>query len=146
MIKTSPKEAEKPSNYEKVRKQNFLNWSKVKKKKPKLKKGDFVRVSLQKDPFFRKFHQQFNEEVYKVKKVNTHLLKPLYTLEDFYGKELIEGEFYEYELTRIELTHKTFKVEKILEEKKRKKVKWCLVKFRGYSEPEWVKKSDIFAL
>ena len=89
MIKTSPKEAEKPSNYEKVRKQNFLNWSKVKKKKPKLKKGDFVRVSLQKDPFFRKFYQQFNEEIYKIKKVHTHLLKPLYTLEDFYGKELI---------------------------------------------------------
>ena len=146
VIGLTPKEAEKEINHQKIREDNHKRWSKIKVKDPIYKVNQLVRISKQKDKFFRKFYTQMNEEIFRIKRISTHLLKPLYTLESFDSEETIEGDFYQFELLPVQLTDKSFKVEKILEKKKRKGEIWVLIKWYGYKNPTWAKESDIIKL
>lgn len=145
-IKLTPKQGELEKYHGQMRRENQKRWDKVKKKKPRYRVGQLVLVSKQKETFFRKFHQHMQEEVFRIKKIKTNLPKPLYGLESYDDREEIEGLFYEFELTPIKITDKTFKIEKILENKQIQGENWVLVKFRGYREPSWTKESDIIEL
>ena len=141
MIKLSPLQAEKPENSLKVRHENEKRYVKVRRRKPRYKVGQEVRISIQKGKFTRGYNPQQNEEVFKIKTISTTLPIPLYTLQSYDGDETIEGDFYAHELTAV--TKDTFVIENIIKKKKRNGVTWLFVKWRGYKQPTWIRESDL---
>lgn len=99
-INMAPYEAEKPSSSLHIR----LHMSKaqrvIKKKKPKLKIGDLVRISLEKNKFTRGHDKKSSDEIFKIYSINTKKPIPMYYLKDLEG-EIIKGGFYGYELTAL---------------------------------------------
>ena len=85
-IGMSPSEGEKSKNASKIRNIHEKKYARVKRKKPKFKVGDEVRVSVLKSKFSREYHQRFREEVFKIKSVSTKLPIPTYTLSDYKGR------------------------------------------------------------
>ena len=72
-------------------------------------------------------------------------LRPVYELEDL-NKQLIDGQFYQEELTPLYITKQIqFKIDKILATRVRRGIKNHLVRWRGYGPDfdSWVKASDI---
>ena len=141
MIGMPPFEAEKKENSLKVRNANERQYIKVRRRKPKYKVGQTVRISIQKGKFTRGYNPQQVEEVFKVKSVLTNLPIPLYTIQNYDTNETIEGNFYEHELTPV--SKETFAIEKVIKTQRRKGEKFLLVKWRGYKDPSWIKESDL---
>lgn len=109
--------------------------------KPKYKIGDWVRIARIKGKFEKGFHPNFSYEIYRI--VGIKLDAPtMYELAD-YGGELIEGKFYEAELTPVS-DPDFFPVEKVLKERTKGGRREVLVQFLGYKEPEWLPKSHVF--
>ena len=98
MIGMSPAEAELPGRTYHIRRKQELHYSKIKRKKPKYKISQTVRISIMKEKFDRGFAPQFIEEIFKIKSISTHLPKPTYELETLEQDETLEGNFYESEL------------------------------------------------
>jgi len=114
----SPNNAYKDKNKDKVLK-NLEKYYKTrldKKRKPLYKVGDKVRISTLRNKFERGYSPKFSEEVFKVRQILTNLPQPRYILENYAGDEVIDGSFYERELTLA--THEDFKIEQILKERK----------------------------
>lgn len=136
----SPNEAYKDSNKESVLENLEKYYSKALKmrKQPSYKVGDSVRVALKKSKFDRGYNPRFTEEVFKIKKILTNLPQPRYILESYDEGEVIDGSFYEGEITLAK--HQEFKIEKILKERKRGNKKEYFVKWQGYPESQnsWV--------
>ena len=110
MIKCSPFEAEKDENQAFVR-QNLHNYyDKFKHRKPNLNIGDTVRISIEKGKFAKGYDPRFAEEVYKILNINTNLPFPVYVLTNFKGDEELEGNFYEFELVKV--NQEFFKIKK----------------------------------
>ena len=132
IIGMTPSNAELKENQLKVRQKMELYYAKVRKKKPKYKIGDNVRISTMPSKFQRGFEIQNASEIFVVSSINTNLPLPLYKIHT-YGKpeDVIKGSFYESELTLTKLDH--FQIENILRKTKNK----VLVKWQGYSEPTW---------
>lgn len=107
--------------------------------KPKFSIGDYVRVSKTRYVFTRGFHPSWSAELFRVHSINRKY-PVTYRLTDYYGKEVIEGAFYEAELqkTRNKNLHL---VEKILKRRGNK----VLVRWFGYGEENdsWEKASDV---
>lgn len=145
MTGMSPNRAFKEENREKVlsRLEIYYNQKIKDKKLPKYRAGEKVRILIKKDKFSRGYNPNFSEEVFKIKQVLTNLPQPRYILENYNGDEVIDGSFYERELTKA--THEEFKIEKILKERKRSGVKEYFVKWLGYpdSENSWIKASQL---
>ena len=108
----------------------------------KFKKGDKVRIALEKAIFSKGFHPNFSDHIFTIDKVNR--AKPnFYTLRDS-KDELVEGKFYKEQLQKItQDENTTYRIEKILDQRKSGKNKQFLVKFIGYVDPEWILASDI---
>jgi hypothetical protein len=100
-----------------------------------------VRISISKDKFSRGFQPHFNEEIFKIKTVSTKLPIPTYTLSNYNANETIEGEFYEFELTRV--IKEVFEIEKVVKTKKQKNKRFLLVKWKGYKNLEWIPEDDL---
>lgn len=115
----------------------------TKRKNPKFKVGQFVRLGVVKKVFNRGYHPQFTEEIFIIKKVLTNLPQPRYIVQSSDTKEVISGTFYERELTLSE--HTEFKVEKILSKRRRKGKVEFLVKWMGYPESQnsWIEETQI---
>ena len=120
MIGMSPAEAELPGRTYHIRRKQELVYSKIKRKKPKYKISQTVRISIMKGKFDRRFTPQFKEEIFKIKSISTRLPKPTYELETLEQDETLEGNFYESELTPVD-EPELFAIEKILRTKKDKK-------------------------
>ena len=71
MIGMSPAEAELPGRTYRIRRKQELHHSKIKRKKPKYKIGQTVRISIMKGKFDRVFTPQFMEEIFE-NKINFH--------------------------------------------------------------------------
>ena len=144
MIGMSPAEAELPGRTYFIRRKQELHYSKFKRKRPKYKIGQTVRISIMKGKFDRGFTQQFKEEIFKIKSIFTRLPKPTYELETLEQDETLEGNFYESELTPVN-EPELFVIEKVLRTKKDKKTgeKMVLVKWRGYKNPSWTYEKDV---
>ena len=89
-IKMTPLEAEDPDIHANVRQVFFQKYRQIeeKRKVPKFKEGDTVRISATRIPFQRGYHQNFTTEVWTVSKVLTNLPLPRYVVEDAFGEEL----------------------------------------------------------
>ena len=110
VIKTTPKEAsENPKTLENIiRENNFSNEHKNhftqlltnKKKKPKFKKGNRVRIFRYKSHFEKGYTIKWTNQIFIINKIINS--SPItYEIKDLNG-EIIEGRFYENELQKTE--------------------------------------------
>lgn len=131
-----PKDAEKKQNHKYVRENVMEYYSKFIKKKPKFAVGQTVRVKLLENPFTKGYNPRYKEEVFKIYSIKTRLPYPLYQLSSYDGEEILEGNFYEGEITPVKKTY--FAIEKVLNSRKHKGRTEYLVKWRDYKKPEWI--------
>ena len=89
---------------EKILLKHSLKFFNTKKKIPKLKIGDTVRISLKKTSFHRSYNLQRTYERFLIAKIDTTLPFPRYSLKDELNRE-IEGNFLEYELVKINIPY-----------------------------------------
>ena len=95
------------------------------------KVGDVVRISKVRGPFAKGYEQNYTEEFFTISACIPRQ-PPVYRLSDYDG-DVIEGVFYEKELQKIIVSkNKSFKVEKILGQKKQGKSTLVLVKWLGW--------------
>ena len=141
----SPVNAEKPINQAKLRKLYREKYMKAnnRRKKPKFKVGNTVRISSTRTQFERGYHQKFTTEVWTVNKVLNNLPQPRYTVTDERGDELDcilhENELVAYEPSGV------YEIEKILKTRWRKGRKEVLVRWLHYdaSFDSWIPAKDL---
>lgn len=110
--------------------------------------NDLVRLSHLKHIFRRGYNQQFTGEIFKVSK-RFHLQGiPMYKVRDF-NEELIEGDFYENDLQKVDKSEDSlWLIEKVIKKRVRKGQKELFIKFESWPEKfnQWVKEYDIVNL
>lgn len=145
MIDMSPLQAEKNENGEHLQlnliQQNQLE--KIKRKKPTLAVGSFVRIAKQKGKFSRSYDEQTIQEIFKIRKIDTRKKIPLYFLTDYDGNENVEGGFYDFELTPVE--NKVFRVEKVLKKRRYQGKNQIFVKWKGFNDRynSWIDEDNV---
>lgn len=121
-------------------------WAKLKRKNPKFKLGDIVRIQKAKSIFDKESDNSFTKELFKIAHVNISLPLPMYVLRDLKG-ELITGHFQEEELQKvnIDMTRDLFIIEKILKYRGKGKKREAFVKWQSYGPVfnSWVKAADV---
>ena len=143
-IKTTPNNAHKPENTEKV--YNTLYGDKIrfpKNEKVKFPVRSIVRINKYKSTFEKGYTPNFTSETFIVTSICKKWSPFMYYLKSFDDNEPIEGSFYKEELQLVlkPKSSNVHRVEKILKSTKTKH----LVKWMNYSgEPTWVKKSDLY--
>ena len=101
---------------------------------PGLKVDDHrVRISKAKRMFKKGYLPKWSDEIFTVKSVH-RTNPPVYRLIDDQGSQ-IEGTFYEPELQKVVVTiDKVYRIEKVLQQRKRGRKTQVLVKWLGYPE------------
>lgn len=114
----------------------------TKRKSPKFKLHDVVRVSLAKKVFDRGYEQKWSDEQYTIVGVN-HGNIPSYNLRDGNNND-ISGSFYEPELQKIKYPN-VYPVEKIHKRRTKNGITEVLVSWLGYSNlpKEWIAESQL---
>ncbi len=117
--------------------------SEMKKMDPTLKIGDLVRIAKQKDKFSRGFNPQTHIEIFKIDRISENKKVPLYYLSNYNSNENIEGGFYRFELTPVNLD--VFRIEKIIRRRTFRGQKQVLVKWLGYddSHNQWIPEEEL---
>lgn len=117
----------------------------VKRKPCMFQPGDVVRVSKQKLTFEKGYETNWTEELFVVTEC-VQRDPPVYRIMDLLD-EPIQGTFYLQELQKVKMKE-TFKIEKILEKRIRKKRVEYFVKFKGYPNKfnQWIPSSDLSSL
>ena len=113
---------------------------------PGLKVNDRVRISKAKRQFKKGYLPNWSDEIFTVKSVH-RTDPPVYRLIDDHGSR-IEGTFYEQELQKVVVTKdKVYRIEKVLQQRKRGRRTQVLIKWLGYPESfnSWVDKSSLVA-
>ena len=142
----SPNEADLPRNEPEVLGIHRARIQKVKRKKPKFKVGDIVRVKTDSrviDTAKRAYAEQFRGEYFTIFRVNTRLPIPLYYLRSNNTNEEIRGGFYAEELQRVQ--GNVYKIEAVLRRRVRRRRREALVKWK-YFGPEhnsWIPERDL---
>ena len=111
---------------------------------PGLKVDDRVRISKAKRMFKKGYLPNWSDEIFTVKSVH-RTDPPVYRLIDDQGSH-IEGTFYEPELQKLIVTKdKVYRIEKVLQQRKRGRKAQVLVKWLGYPESfnSWMDKSSL---
>jgi IS30 family transposase len=143
MINMSPIEAENNPNAELII-NNMISKrdSLIKKEIPKFKIGDTVRISKQKDRFSRGYQPQSQVEIFKIYAISDNKKIPLYYLNDE-NNEKIEGGFYSYELTPVNLS--IYRIERFIRRRKFRGQNQVLVKWVGYDDRfnRWIPEDDV---
>lgn len=121
----------------------------LRKEKPvfKFKIGDVVRVSKVRNVFSKGYEQNYTEEYFTIASCIPRQ-PPVYKIQDYDG-EIIGGTFYEQELQKIIVSSdKSFKIEKILDKKRRGKSVLVLVKWLGWPSKfnSWVPEKQVVDL
>lgn len=133
MIGRSPSEAETdPSTHGEIRKKLSAYYLQVKKTKPKFEVGDYVRISKLSGKFDRGYNQRAQNEIFKVHEISTKLPKPMYTLSNYDGTEIIKGKFYDFEITKF--SGDVFRVEKVIKKRKYRGRNQLFVKWKGFPD------------
>ena len=121
-----------------VRSDSYAEYNEdFKKKYPKFKVGDHVRVSKHKNIFAKEQAPNWSEEGFVVSKVK-NTVPWTYVVSDLSGEE-ITGSIYEKEWQKS--SQKTFRIEKVLKRKDDK----LHVKWKGYDNlfNSWIDKKDL---
>ena len=110
--------------------------NKVNQRKPTLKIGDWVRISLKKTSFHRSYNIQNTYEKFRVYKIKVNNYLPRYFIKEEDGS-LIEGSFTRNELTKVNL--ELYKVS-VVGKKKVKGKEMVLLDYKGYAPKyrQWV--------
>lgn len=119
----------------------------VKTPRPKLKIGNYVRISKLKNVFAKGYEPNWREEPFKIKTI-VKRNPVVYRLVDLNGEDL-EGTFYEAELQKIIFDeHAERAIEKIIKQKGKGKNLQYFVKWRGYgtSMNSWIKADAITSI
>ena len=144
-IKMSPLEGEQEKNQKKLRLIYYKKFRKIgkKRKKPKYKVGDTVRIWKLRGNFHRGYMENFTREHFKIVKVLSNLPVPRYKLVD-YNNEPIIGNFFENEIIGYK-PDEYYESEVIKQRKTKKGGLEYLVHYIGYpnSMDEWVKAADL---
>ena len=122
-----------------------IDYNNYKKGKYKYEVGDQVKISYLKGTFDREYSEKWSTEVFRIIERKKNQSIPMYKLKD-YDNDIIEGYFYEAELQPAYIDDETvYKVEKIINKRKRKGVKEVLVKWKGWPDKynSWVKERDL---
>lgn len=138
-------EAERPENAQELGDNVQRNYSRIPRVKPRLKKGDAVRILLSPTNFAKGYDDLWSEEIYKVTELYTHMPRPMYQVSTLANPpEVVEGRWYESELQEIQMPSH-FKVEKILKTKKVRGKTYYLIKWLGYdnSHNSWEEAGNV---
>jgi len=107
--------------------------------------GQHVRIIKEKAKFAKSAEQNFSTEVFQIIKVIHRTPRPVYELEDL-NRKVIDGQFYEEELTPVRDTKQTqFQIYKILATRTRWGIKQHLVLWKWYNKDfdSWIPASDL---
>ena len=139
-IKCTPIVARQPSKWKYV--YNALYGKAFgKRKPPKFKIGDRVRIIRKKHAFEKGFTPNWTEELFTIETIkNTQPVT--YTLVDTKG-EHIQGTFYTEELQKTK--QEIYRIEKVLKKRKRNSVQEVYVKWKGYDNSfnSWIPITDL---
>ena len=115
----------------------------MRKKKPALQIGDYVRISRRKRTFQKEHAPTWTEEIFKIKKILKKNIPITYIIEDLLDED-ISGKFYKEQLQKVDLPQ-TFVIDKVHKRRTRKRKKEVLVSWRGYPEQftQWIPEEDI---
>lgn len=118
----------------------------VKRRKPKLTIGDFVRIAKGKTAFERGFAQRWSLELFIVSRIRTDTNPVVYEVIDTM-KEAVKGTFYEQELQKVS-EPETYVVEKVIKTRIVRGKTQSFVKWQGYSDAfnSWVSEQDMVAV
>jgi hypothetical protein len=142
----SPNDAELKKNEPHVRNALSSYYSKfvaTKKRSPKFKVGDVVRIKKERTAFGRGYHEQFKRELFTIAEVDRRMPIITYQIRSNNDGELIQGKFYSNELQ--EQKGDVFKIEKVLKKRKRKGKEEIYVKWLDFDEQHnsWIPASNI---
>uniref|UniRef100_A0A3B1JVY7 Integrase catalytic domain-containing protein n=1 Tax=Astyanax mexicanus TaxID=7994 RepID=A0A3B1JVY7_ASTMX len=143
-IKMKPVEVDETNSFKVFKTLYGLFPSRVKKLRFKFKIGDVVRISRLKAHFEKGYEQNYTDEYFTISE-RIPRDPPVYKLHDADGEE-ITGTFYEPELQKIIVgKDKSFKIEKIIQERMQNRKKMCLVKWVGWPDKfnSWIPAKDI---
>ena len=148
-IKMTPIEAEQPENQDILRETYEANWRRrdTKKKKPKFKVGDTVRISASNLQQFRRgYHAPMSVEYFFVDKVLTNFHIPRYKLREHNKNKPMSENFWEDEMVLYNPpADKEWIIENInwKDTKNKGARKMVLVKYYGFPDWEYVLASSI---
>ncbi|CAJ0570220.1 unnamed protein product, partial [Mesorhabditis spiculigera] len=108
--------------------------------------GDTVVLSNRRETFQKGFRSLWGSELFVVRQIDMRV-PVTYRVSDLNGKK-IEGRFYDAELQRAENSDGVYKVERILDERRRKGKLEYLVKWLDYDDEfnSWVRAEDVIDL
>lgn len=144
VIKMSPNEAELDDNQNAVFNAHNERITKIvnNRKKPKYTVGTKVLIKNLPSRFSRGYKRRFNTEQFEIIRVNSKLPIAMYTLKSLNDLQVVDGQFYSYELQPISGDLFRFVVLK----KKRVRGKEMLyVKYVGYDDThnKWINATDV---
>lgn len=127
-----------PSNVDQIRRALYATDSKFGTAVFRFKVGDRVRISMAARPFRKGYLPNWTTEMFTIT-ARIPRKPPVYTLSDYEGEPL-EGTFYEQELQHVVKKDDLYKVEKVLQSRKRRGHTEYFVKWVGYPEKfnSWV--------
>ena len=132
-----------------VWKENYLKHMSTRQpfSKPKFYKGDYVRISKHKKVFDKGYTQSYSTEVYLLHTSFVFRGVCVYLLSSLTQKEILDGYFYEHELTRVFYIPEAFyKIESVLDHRVRPDGQSeSFVTFQGWnkSHASWIPTSWI---
>ena len=122
----------------------------ARKRKPKFKVGDIVRLSIHKGVFEKGYVGTFKEDYFVIEKVKKLSYPFAYKIKEFDTGVVLNGIFYEQNLQKIKFTKnqpskKLFVVQNIITSKIINGVKFYFVKFKDFpnSYNRWVPESNV---
>jgi hypothetical protein len=147
----SPNEADQPRNEVRVRAIAMAKRAKIKKKRPKFKLGEVVRIKTDSKQIVssrRAYAEQYHEEYFTIIRVNRRLPIPMYYLKSMDSADIIEEGFYSNELSRVR--GDIFKLDKdhVITYRGRGRNKQAYVKWKSFGPQHnsWILASRIHAI
>lgn len=116
----------------------------IKRKRPKYKAGDLVRISKTKKTFEKGYRPNWTREVFKINRVYKRSL-PEYSIKDLDGEDIL-GKFLEFELQAVTPQEtQNYKIKQVVRSKGKGAAKQYLISWEGYPDKfqTWIPAKDL---